>query len=70
MAKQKPELIYDSRGASGNIYHILGQLQTIMRKQRRYTAFNDLRDRVFAAQSYTEALEIISEEVELVDISK
>jgi len=66
---EKPTIIYDSRGETGNIYHLIGQLQQIMRKQRRITAYNSLRDRVFAAQSYAEALSIISEEVELIDIS-
>lgn len=37
-----------------------------MRKQRRIIAFNDLRDRVFEAQSYEEALAIIGEEVTLI----
>ena len=32
---------------------------------RPYTDFNNLRDRVFEAQSYEEALEIIGEEVTL-----
>lgn len=66
---KKPVLRYDSRGESGNIYWLIGALQQIMRKQRRITAYNSLRDRVFAAQSYAEALSIISEEVELIDIS-
>lgn len=66
---KKPVLRYDSRGESGNIYWLIGALQQIMRKQRRIIAYNSLRDRVFAAQSYAEALSIISEEVELIDIS-
>jgi len=66
---KKAVIQYDSRGESGNIYWLLGALQQVMRKQRRITAFNDLRDRVFKAQSYTEALAIIGEEVELIDIS-
>jgi hypothetical protein len=37
-----------------------------MRKQWRIIAFNDLRDRVFKAQSYDEALKIIGEEVILI----
>ena len=37
-----------------------------MRKQRRIITFNDLRDRVFEAQSYDEALKIIGEEVTLI----
>lgn len=63
-------IIYDSRGESGNIYFLLGQLQQIMRKQRRYTDFNNLRDRVFACGSYEDALKIIGEEVTLVDIAR
>ena len=66
MNKDKPIVEYDPYGHSGNIYWILGQVSEIMRKQRRIIAFNDLRDRVFEAQSYDEALEIIGEEVTLV----
>ena len=66
---EKPTIIYDSRGETGNIYYLIGQLQQIMRKQRRYTDFNDLRDRIFESGSYEEALAIIGEEVELVDIA-
>ena len=65
MKKDKPIVEYDPYGHSGNIYCILGEVSKIMRKQRRYTDFNNLRDRVFEAQSYEEALEIIGEEVAL-----
>ena len=68
--KEKPVIRYDSRGQSGNIYWILGELSQIMRRQRRYTAFNTIRDRVFEATSYEAALEIISEEATLIDKSK
>ena len=67
---EKPTIIYDSRGETGNIYYLIGQLQQIMRKQRRYTDFNNLRDRIFESGSYEDALTIIGEEVELVDIAK
>ena len=63
--KDKPIVEYDPHGPTGNIYWILGEVSAIMRKQRRYTDFNNLRDRVFEAQSYEEALEIIGEEVTL-----
>ena len=66
MKKDKPIVEYDPYGHSGNIYWILGQVSEIMRKQRRIIAFNDLRDRVFEAQSYEEALKIIGEEVTLI----
>jgi len=65
---ERPTIIYDSRGETGNIYYLIGQLQQIMRKQRRY--FNNLRDRIFESSSYEEALAIIGEEVELVDIAR
>ncbi len=65
MKKEKPVIEYDPCGHSGNIYCILGEVSAIMRKQHRYTDFNNLRDRVFEAQSYEEALEIIGEEVTL-----
>lgn len=67
---ERPTIIYDSRGETGNIYYLIGQLQQIMRKQRRYTDFNDLRDRIFESGSYEDALAIIGEEVELVDIAR
>ena len=63
--KDKPIVEYDPHGHTGNIYWILGQVSEIMRKQRRIIAFNDLRDRVFEAQSYDKALKIIGEEVTL-----
>ena len=69
MAKYKPVIYYNSRGESGNIFRLLGELQKVMRKQRRIIAFNDIRDRVLAAQSYDEARQIISEEVTLKDSS-
>ena len=67
---EKPTIIYDSRGETGNIYYLIGQLQQIKRKQRRYTDFNKLRYRIFESSSYEEALAIIGEEVELVDIAR
>ena len=70
MRMEKPVIEYDSRGPSGNIYAILGMVQTVLRKQRRYTDFNNLRDRVFEAHSYDEALAIIGETVTLVDKHK
>lgn len=64
--KNKPIIEYDPHGHTGNIFWILGEVNKIMRKQSRIIAYNDLRDRVFEAQSYEEALEIIGEEVTLI----
>lgn len=66
MKKEKPVIEFDPYGHTGNIYWILGELSSIMKKQSRIIAFNEIRDRVFEAQSYEEALEIIGEEVTLV----
>ena len=66
---KKPIIYYDRRGPSGNIYAILGMVSQALREQRRYTDFNTLRDRVFEAQSYEEALRIIGETVDLVEIT-
>lgn len=63
----KPTVHFNSRGESGNIYWILGAVRTALRKQRRITEYNDLRDRVFASGSYQEALAIIREYVDLID---
>lgn len=66
----RPIIYYDRRGPSGNIYAILAAVSQALRKQRRYTDFNILRDRVFEAGSYEEALRIIEETVDLVEIHK
>ena len=65
-----PIVIYDSQGPQGNIYYILGLVQQALKAERRYTDFNNLRDRVFEARSYEEALTIINETVTLIDTSK
>lgn len=67
---EKPTITYDRNGSSGNIYAILGAVSQALRKQRRYSDFNTLRDRVFEAKSYEEALQIIGETVNLVEIQK
>jgi hypothetical protein len=66
----RPTIYFDRSGPSGNIYAILGAVSQALRKQCRYTDFNTLRDRVFEAQSYEEALQIIGETVNLVEIHK
>ena len=66
----RPTIYFDRSGPSGNIYAILGAVSQKLRKQRRYTEFNNLRDRVFEAESYEEALQIIGKTVDLVEIHK
>lgn len=63
----KPVIHYRSRGASGNVYWLLGAVSTTLREQRRIAEYNDLRDRVLNAESYQEALTIMGEYVTLID---
>ncbi len=64
----KPEVHFQSRHESGNIYATLSLVQWALRKQHRITDYNNLRDRVLnEAQSYDEALSIIREVVDLID---
>ena len=65
----KPELIYDSRGESGNIFWILGQVRRLLKEQGRLDTYNQLWERVQSAGSYEEALDILREEVTLIDIA-
>ena len=64
---QRPEIRFSSSGPSGNIFWILGAVREALRKQRRITEYNDLRDRVTSSGSYTEALAEIRKVVDLVD---
>ncbi len=65
---EKPIVEFDSKGPSGNIYHILGLVQHALKKQHRITDYNTLRERVFDSKSYADALAIVREYVNLVDI--
>lgn len=64
----KPTINFDSRGPSGNIFHILGMVRNALSKQRRITDYNKCWERVQASHSYEEALKIIREYVELIDV--
>ena len=66
----KPILEYNSRGETGNIFWILGQVRRILQKQHRIDAYNELWERVQHSGSYEEALEIISDEVTLIDTAE
>lgn len=50
-------------GANGNIFNLLGICSRSLR--RMPGAFNEMRDRVFEAKSYDEALQIIMDYVEV-----
>jgi hypothetical protein len=59
---------FQSTKESGNIFWILGAAGKELRKQRRITEYNTMWERVQQSQSYTEALAIIREYVELIDL--
>ena len=59
-----------SRGAGGNIYAILGEVQRAMRKAQLIQAYNDLRDDVFNSGSYDAAIARIRQTVDLIDTDK
>jgi len=64
------KVMVSSRGAGGNIYAILGEVQRAMRKAQLIQAYNDLRDDVFNSGSYTEAIARIRQTVDLIDTDK
>ncbi len=66
---EKPTIIYDSKGPSGNIFHILGMVAREMKKQKRASDYNILRDKVYLCSSHAKALEVIGEYVVLVDMA-
>ena len=63
----KPELRYDSRGESGNIFWILGATKRILKELGRSAEYDELWKRIRSAGSYEEALGIIGEKVTLID---
>lgn len=64
---KRPEVHYQSSHESGNIFAILALVRNVLRKERRINEFNELRDRVLKSGSYQNALDIISEKVNLID---
>lgn len=65
---KKPIVNFDSQGPSGNIFYILGLVRESLRKQRRIIDYNECWEKVQASGSYEEALRIIREYVELIDV--
>lgn len=66
---EKTTIYYESKGESGNIFYILGMTREALRKQRRINDFNECWERVQKCKSYNEALNVIGEYVDLVDLS-
>ena len=68
MTTTKPKIEFHSRGASGNIYALLGMVRDALRKQRRILDYNAVYDAVTASGSYNEAIGIIKQYAELRDL--
>lgn len=66
---RKPIMYIDITGPDGNIYFILGKVSDIMKKARRITEFNNLRDQVYQG-TYFQALYRISKVITMVDTSE
>lgn len=64
---KRPEVHYQSRHETGNIFAILALVRNVLRKERRINEFNELHDRVLKSGSYENALDIINEKVRLID---
>jgi hypothetical protein len=60
----KPAVCFDSRGETGNIFFIL----KLCANSLDSTSYLKLKEKVLNSKSYTEALGVIREEVDLIDL--
>ena len=65
---KKPKIVFNSHGESGNIHYILALVCHEFRKQRRITEYNDIVQRVTTSGNYKEALAVIREKIDLIDL--
>ena len=63
-------VFFDRNAPNGNIFSILGNARTALRKQHRIEDYNQMYERVQASESYDAALKIIDEYVQLIDLTK
>jgi len=68
MTISKPRVEFRSRGESGNVFAILGLVRAALRKERRITEYNEIYCAVTTSGSYAEALGLIRQSVDLVDL--
>lgn len=67
---KKPSVHFHSCGRSGNIFCILGMVKTALTEERRITDYNDIWSRVQETHSYEDALAVIREKINLVDLDR
>ncbi len=70
IAREKTVVEFDRNGPSGNIYAVLALAQEQLKKHRPDFDFHKVTNRIYACQSYDDALKVIDEFVTLVDLSK
>lgn len=63
---RKLEMYIDITGPDGNMHFILARVSQIMRKARRITEFNELRDKIYQG-TYFQGLYRINKVIELID---
>lgn len=68
MKQTKPRVEFNSRGESGNIYRILGMVRAALQKLQRITDYNEIYFAVTNCGSYKEALDIIRQQIDLIDL--
>ena len=68
MKKTKPRVEFNSAGERGNIYAILARCKAVLRSLHRIQDYNDLYCAVTVSNSYAEALKLIRQVVDLIDL--
>jgi hypothetical protein len=64
----KPRIEFHSSGESGNIYALIASVGAALKCRRRVKDYTAARDRVLQSGSYREALGILRETVDLIDL--
>lgn len=63
-------VVFDRNGESGNIYAIMGNASIALKQEGRSMDAKQMFTRVIHSGSYDEALEIIAEYVDLIDMTE
>ena len=64
---KKPVLHFQSKGPSGNIYAIMGEVKKIMVSMNEGDRFCDLWDQMLKGESYEAVLRMVRETIDLID---
>ena len=64
------KVYFDRCGQSGNIFYIMGMAYNALLKEGRRADAEAMNQQVMAQHSYEDALEVIAEFVDLIDVSE